>query len=65
MKKYVKNFAKIAAPMMDLSKGKFEIMTWICDCHQSFEIFKIFDKNYGLEDFGSHERRANFMHKYE
>ena len=40
MRKYIKDFTKIAAPMMDLLKDKIERITWTCDCHESFEALK-------------------------
>jgi hypothetical protein len=40
MRKYVRDFAKIAAPMTDLLKGKSERITWTRDCHESFEALK-------------------------
>ena len=40
MRKYVKDFVKIAAPMMDLLKGKCERIIWTRDCHESFEALK-------------------------
>lgn len=40
-RKYVRNFAKIAAPIMDLLKDKFERITWTCNCHENFEALKI------------------------
>ena len=40
MKKYVRDFAKIAAPMTNFLKDKFEIITWSRDYHESFEALK-------------------------
>ena len=40
MRKYVRNFAKITAPITDLLKEKFERITWTNDCHASFEALK-------------------------
>jgi hypothetical protein len=57
MRKYVRDFAKIAAPMTDLLKGKYERITWTRDCHESS------DRSPSLEDHGSLERWASLMHK--
>ena len=40
MRKYVTNFAKIAVPITNLLKVKFERITWTHDCHESFEALK-------------------------
>ena len=40
MRKYVKNFVKIAAPITYLLKDKFERITLTDDCHANFEAFK-------------------------
>ena len=40
MKKYVRDFAKIAASMTNFLKDKFEIITWSRDYHESFEALK-------------------------
>jgi hypothetical protein len=37
MRKYVRFFAKIAAPITDLLKRKSERIIWTRDCHESFE----------------------------
>ena len=38
MRKYVRNFAKIATPMTHLLISKLERITWTCYCQASFEI---------------------------
>ena len=40
MRKYVRDFLNIAAPMTDLLKGKSERITWTRDYHESFEALK-------------------------
>lgn len=40
MVKYVMNFAKIAVHVTNLLKGKFKTITWVHDCHESFEALK-------------------------
>ena len=37
---YVRDFAKIAATLTNLLKGRFEAITWISNCHASFEALK-------------------------
>lgn len=38
MRRYLRNFAKIATPIMDL--GKFVKITWTSECHASFHALK-------------------------
>ena len=40
MRKCIRNFAKIVAPITDLLKDKFERITWTRDCYESFEALK-------------------------
>ena len=41
MGKYVKDFAKIAAPIIELLEDTFEKIIWTIDCHASFRALKI------------------------
>ena len=40
MRKYVRDFAKIAALITDLLKGKFERITWTSHYHANIEVLK-------------------------
>ena len=40
MRNYIRDFAKIATPMIDLLKGKYERIIWTSDCYETFEVLK-------------------------
>lgn len=63
IRKYAKNFAKIAIPLKILPKKFFEKTTWTSDYHVSFEALKKYvTKSPGLEDYGSLLRPVDLVH---
>ena len=64
IRKYTKNFAKIATPLKYLPKNFFEKTTWTSDYHiLSFQALKKYViKSPGLEDYGSLLRPVDLVH---
>lgn len=63
IRKYTKNFNKIATSLKILPKDIFEKNTWTSDYHVSFEALKKdVIKSPSLEDYGSLERPVDLVH---
>lgn len=64
MRKYIRDFANIAARMTDLLQDKFEKITCTNYCHANFEVLeKCFYIISRLEDHRGLERRVRLVHR--